>query len=101
MGYLLHVAVAGAGACSMLNDLEGPQNGYVRLLLGRIELSTSLAAPTIMLVSLGPEARIADMKFLACFSVICGGSGGTSGSVLTSNTTGRSEARAVSHACGS
>ena len=38
------------------------------------------------------------MKFFASFSVICGGSGGTFGSVYISRITGRSAASASSHA---
>jgi hypothetical protein len=41
------------------------------------------------------------MKFFACFKVICGGNGGTSGSVLTSSTTGRSDTRASPQALAS
>ena len=57
--------------------------------------------PISMPASLGSGASVALMKFFACFSVICGGSGGTSGSVLTSSTTGRSDASASSQAAAS
>src|ERR1019366_8830953 len=43
------------------------------LLLGGTELSTPFAVPIIMLASLGSGARMADLKFFACFNVMCGG----------------------------
>src|SRR3954467_1195470 len=55
---------------------------------GRIFASTCRAAPLITPLSLGSPFISAREKFLACCKVMCGGSGGTSGSVFTSSTTG-------------
>src|SRR5436305_15069893 len=46
----------------------------------------------------GSPLAIACAIFFACSKVMCGGSGGTSGSVFTSSTTGRSAASASSQA---
>ena len=48
--------------------------------------------------SSGSPLSSVDVNFFASSSVMCGGSGGTSGSVFTSSTTGRSAASASSHA---
>ncbi|MGT2437511.1 hypothetical protein ACU4GH_18625 [Bradyrhizobium betae] len=52
----------------------------------------------VTLLSFGSPFSSASEKFLACCSVICGGSGGTSGSVFTSSTTGISHPSACSQA---
>jgi hypothetical protein len=60
--------------------------------------NTCRAVSTITFASRGSPFTSACAKCFACCSVTCGGSGGTSGSLFTSSTTGRSDASASSHA---
>src|SRR2546430_13623261 len=65
---------------------------------GRIFSNICRAAPLITPLSLGSPFISASETFFACCKVMCGGSGGTSGSVFTSSTTGISLASACSQA---
>src|SRR5712671_4959048 len=74
------------------------QHHFLSELPGRIDDRTWRAVPTMTpLSSVSPFQRVAT-NALACLRVMCGGKGGTSGSVLNSTTTGRSAASAASHA---
>src|SRR5438477_10018572 len=65
---------------------------------GRIDDRTWRAVPTMTPLSSGSPFQRVATNDLACLRVMCGGKGGTSGSVLNSTTTGRSVANACSQA---
>jgi len=65
---------------------------------GRIDDRTWRAVPTMTPLSSGSPFQRVATNALACLRVMCGGKGGTSGSVLNSTTTGRSAASAASQA---
>src|SRR6185437_15294288 len=114
-GLAVRVADAGGAVVVSLDDHDRgrvPLGGAVGLRLvrrNRADVHVELDQPLRNSVSLPRTAfsitptrsgslLIASAIFFACSNVMCGGSGGTSGSVFTSSTTGRPAENARSHA---